>query len=89
MEFVSLGSVVNLGTEEKDLKVVIIGRMLQNEEKEIYEYVGVLYPYGYLGGEEAILFKHDDIQEVVWEGYVDSKEEEYNKALQEAREENI
>lgn len=81
MEFIAVGSVVRLKGKKQTIDVVIIGRMLQNNKSDICEYVGVIYPYGYTGGEDGIVFKHEDIEEVIHEGYVDEREEEYNKEL--------
>ncbi len=73
MEFLSIGTLVRLKKNDNEIDVVIIGRMIQKSEKEIYDYIGVLYPYGYLGGEEVLMFNTEDISEVIMEGYYDER----------------
>lgn len=64
----------------------------QNEKVE-YDYCGVVYPEGNLGGETTFLFNHEDIGMVLFRGYEDEERrvfirnlEEYYNALREGRE---
>ncbi|MEV5109025.1 DUF4176 domain-containing protein [Bacillus sp. LBA3-1-1.1] len=72
MELFPIGSVVKL----KDLNrpVMIIGRMVISADKRDFDYVGVLYPVGYLGDEKVLCFNHDKIVEEIHRGYLNESE---------------
>ncbi|MBP3969142.1 DUF4176 domain-containing protein [Bacillus sp. WL1] len=68
MKFFPIGSVVKL----KDLNqtVMIIGRMIISADKRAFDYVGVLYPVGYLDDEKVLCFNHDKVVDEVHRGYL-------------------
>ena len=73
-ELLALGSIVVLNGGYK--KLMIIGRMqLQGKEEKLWDYLGVLYPEGYLGDNYKFLFNNEDISEVIFEGYSDLEDE--------------
>ena len=75
-----IGSIVVL--KEGYKKLMIIGRMqLQGKEEGLWDYLGVLYPEGYLGEGYTFLFNNEDIEEVVFEGYTDLEDEAFRIAL--------
>ena len=75
-----IGSIVVL--KEGYKKLMIIGRMqLQGKEERLWDYLGVLYPEGYLGEGYTFLFNNEDIEEVFFEGYSNLEEEEFRIAL--------
>ena len=79
-ELLALGSIVVLNGGYK--KIMIIGRMqLQGKEEKLWDYLGVLYPEGYLGDNYKFLFNNEDISEVIFEGYSDLEDETLKLAL--------
>lgn len=75
-----IGSIVVL--KEGYKKLMIIGRMqLQGKEERLWDYLGVLYPEGYLGEGYTFLFNNEDIEEVVFEGYTDLEDEAFRITL--------
>ena len=79
-ELLALGSIVVLNGGHK--KLMIIGRMqLQGKEEKLWDYLGVLYPEGYLGDNYKFLFNNEDISEVIFEGYSDLEDETLKLAL--------
>lgn len=72
IKFFPIGSVVKL----KDLNepVMIIGRMIISADKRAFDYVGVLYPVGYLGDEKVLCFNHDEVVDEVHIGYLNESE---------------
>lgn len=65
-----VGSVVLL--EEAEKKLLIIGNYVKKaDDDRVYDYVGVPYPEGYIGGETMFLFFQEDIKQVVFLGYID------------------
>ncbi|MCI8467728.1 MAG: DUF4176 domain-containing protein [Bacilli bacterium] len=73
-ELLPIGSVVLLQDGVK--KIMITGYMAVNQEDEqkIYDYSGCIYPEGLLSSDQCLLFFHNQIKEVFFEGY---KGEEY------------
>lgn len=67
-ELLPIGSVVLLENAEKSL--MIFGVKQRNlDTGEEYDYIGVLYPEGNMGKDTQFLFNHENIQEVLFEGY--------------------
>ncbi|MBC9722783.1 MAG: DUF4176 domain-containing protein [Lactobacillus sp.] len=72
-----LGTIVYL--KEGTAKLMIVGRGAQFKEDNVdkfSDYIGVLYPNG-INPENALFFNHEDIDEVVFEGFSDEEEERY------------
>ena len=57
-------------------KVMIIG-VMQKDKKEVYDYLGVLYPEGNLGPNSQVLFNHENIDEVFFRGYENEERSEF------------
>ena len=73
-----LGSLVNLKKDVKVKKVdfMIIGINIKADEKR-YDYCAVVYPFGYVGADQILLFNQDDIEKVVHRGYKNADMVEY------------
>ena len=81
-----IGSVVLL---ENGTKRLMIFGVMQSDEKDAsreYDYIGVMYPEGNIGGEYQFLFNHKDIAEVVFRGYEDAERTEFLVKLAEVYE---
>ncbi|WP_088052177.1 DUF4176 domain-containing protein [Virgibacillus dakarensis] len=62
------------------------GEDIQTQEEEIteqtmYDYIGVPYPEGYISQEYTYAFNHSDIIDIIFRGYEDEEEEEFQKTL--------
>lgn len=72
-----IGSVVVLGGSNK--KIMIYGIKQTHEEKDgqikHYDYVGVIYPEGYMGRQTREFFDKEDIETVSFVGYSDIERE--------------
>ncbi|KRN27863.1 DUF4176 domain-containing protein [Liquorilactobacillus mali] len=78
-ELLPLGSVVYL--EEGTAKLMVVGRgaVFESDGETVYtDYVGVGYPKG-INPKDTIYFNHENIDQVVFKGFVDEKEEHYMK----------
>ena len=53
---------------------MIIGRMAISEDKREFDYVGVLYPIGFIGNENVLCFNYDKITEEMHKGYMTDEE---------------
>lgn len=73
-----VGSVVVLKDGIK--KIFITGFLMQHNDKR-YDYSGFLYPEGMLKSDELLLFNHDQIDKVYFNGYVDGEEISFKEKL--------
>lgn len=73
-----IGSVVCLKNGEKPL--MIFGILPQNKVQR-FDYLGILYPEGYLSEDLVFMFNHEDIDEVKFIGYVDSAHQMFRAEL--------
>lgn len=78
-----IGSVVKLSMEGLTKDVMIMGRFLkdQNNNNKMYDYVGVIYPYGFIGTDKAVLFNEEAIDIIKYEGYINEEELEISKKI--------
>lgn len=81
-----IGSVVLLKEGTKKLMIIGIKPVTAEKPDEIYDYIGVLYPEGFLSNEYNFLFNHDDINDVVFTGYNNPEREDFIKVMAEAYE---
>ena len=77
------GSVVRL--KEGSKKLVIFGRkqIMMTEPVRTFDYIGTLYPEGYINPDYTYAFNHKDIEEVIFKGYSDEEEEQFAARLNE------
>lgn len=81
-DYLPIGSVVILKGGEK--KVMIYGRrQLAVDGSGEYDYIACLYPEGNINDEFSFLFNNDDIEEIVFRGFENDEEEEFQKVLNE------
>lgn len=82
------GTIVLL--EGGNKKLMIYGRkqlVTENEGEESgkqYDYIGVPYPEGYISPEYTYVFNHSDIVEVVFRGFENEEEENFQEVLQQS-----
>lgn len=71
-----LGTVVLLKEASKKLMIIGYKPILPNTETE-YDYIGVLYPEGFIGNNSSFLFNHNDINDTIFKGYTNPEYEEF------------
>ncbi len=79
--FLPIGSVVILKDGCK--KIMIYGRLqyqLINSNK-LWDYVGCLYPEGYISDDYNIFFNQDEIQKIIYLGYEDTEELDFQNKI--------
>ncbi|MDR1913155.1 MAG: DUF4176 domain-containing protein [Clostridiales bacterium] len=79
-----IGSVVLLKRGVKKLMIIGIKQINQDEDGKEYDYIGVLYPEGFLGREANYLFNHDDINTVVFTGFNNTERSDFMAFITEA-----
>lgn len=81
-KYLPIGSVVLLDGGET--KVMITGFVVSAEdENEVYDYMGCIYPEGVTDTDENLLFNHDQIVQIYHLGLIDDDEIIYKNALEE------
>lgn len=93
MDLLPIGSIVLLKGAEKRLMIYGVKQHDPKNREVEYDYCGVLYPEGNIGGETTFLFNHEDIGMVLFRGYEDEERKvfirnlnEYYTAVREGRE---
>lgn len=83
-DLLPVGSVVLLKHARK--KIVIMGilqiKASPQDPASTYDYMGVPFPEGYMGRESCLLFNHQDIEEVIFSGYVNEERNIFISAIQ-------
>ena len=77
-----IGSVVLLEGGTKPLMVYGV-RQTDNTTQTEYDYIGVVYPEGHMGGETQFLFNHKDIREVQFTGHETPERQQFLESLAE------
>lgn len=65
-----VGSVVRVKEAEKNL--MVIGILMENAGNT-YDYAAFLHPEGYIDEEHLYLFNHEDVEEVLFIGYMNAE----------------
>ena len=75
-----IGSVVLL--KEATKRIMITGFCVKSDEdNELFDYAGCLYPEGLISSRENLLFNNDQIGKVFFVGYSDEEEKHFKQAL--------
>lgn len=80
-ELLPIGSVVLLKEGEKRLMITGIKQMDMDGDDTEYDYLGVLYPEGYMGNRFQYLFNHGDIDKILFRGYEDEERQAFLNKL--------
>lgn len=75
-----IGSVVKIGATPSPLLILGHGA-LSEEEKTVFDYAAVVYPFGLGSDQEVLLFDRADINEVLFTGYADERTEIFYRAI--------
>lgn len=82
-ELLPIGSVVQLKKAEK--KLAIVGVLMNNNGTK-YDYIAVLHPEGYIDQQHMYLFNHNDIDNVLFLGYMNAEFQVFRGTLAKATE---
>lgn len=81
-----LGSIVRLKKGMK--RIMICGRLqIRNSDQKLFDYSACLYPEGILKPDEMFLFQHDDIDEVIFQGFEDDDETKMKQYMEKRKKE--
>ncbi|KAA6449542.1 DUF4176 domain-containing protein [Bacillus swezeyi] len=79
-----IGSIVLLEGGTKRLMIYGRKQIMVSNNPKMFDYIGVFYPEGYIDPEHAFAFNHSDIEKVIFEGYQDEEEIEFQQVLAES-----
>ncbi|WP_018932444.1 DUF4176 domain-containing protein [Gracilibacillus lacisalsi] len=83
-----IGSIVYLNEGTSKLMVLNRGPIIEIEgENQMFDYSGCLYPQG-LVPDNVFYFNHENIDQVVFEGFQDEEEERFQKLFNDWKVEN-
>ncbi|MCY8913256.1 DUF4176 domain-containing protein [Bacillus atrophaeus] len=79
-----IGSIVLLEGGSKKLMIYGRKQIVVSNNPKMFDYIGVFYPEGYIDQEYTFAFNHSDIENIIFEGYQDEEETEFQHVLDEA-----
>jgi len=80
--YLPIGTVVLLQGGEKRLMICGVTQINPEDERQ-FDYIGCLYPEGYIDAENNYLFNAEDIDRVDFLGFVDSEQQAFQMKLTE------
>ena len=83
-DLLPIGSVVLLKGGSKKLMISGLKPTKESQPVAVYDYIGVLYPEGFISNEYNFLFNHEDINDVVFTGYNNPERESFVEFMQQA-----
>lgn len=81
-----IGSVVLLKGGTKKLMIIGIKPISEEDPDRVYDYMGVIYPEGFLSDEYNFMFDHENINDVIFLGYNNPEREAFIEFIKEAYE---
>lgn len=72
LNLLPIGSVIRLKDAKRRLMIFGV-KQTNTETNTDYDYIGVLWPEGNIGGDTQIMFNHGSIEEVIFRGFEDEE----------------
>ncbi len=79
-----IGSVVLLKNSTKKLMITGFAQVAADDPDKIYDYVGCVYPEGFLGPDQTFLFNSDQIASIFFVGYQDQEQMAFKVRIDQA-----
>jgi hypothetical protein len=79
-----LGSVVKLKKAEEHVMIMGYSHSPINKKERLYDYAGILYPYGYQNRKAVFLFDREDVEKVFYIGYMDERSKNFMETAEAA-----
>lgn len=80
-KYLPIGTVVLLKNGQKRVMITGFCAIPGDDTKKVYDYIGCLYPEGFISSSQNLLFDHDQIEKLYYLGYSDDEEKEFKKKL--------
>lgn len=69
--YLPIGTIVIL--KNSNQKIMINGYFGSDDKKTVYEYTGCIYPEGIIDSNKGLLFNHNSIKEIIYNGLNDDE----------------
>lgn len=79
-----IGSVVLLKNSTKKLMITGFAQVSADDPNKIYDYVGCVFPEGFLGPDQTFLFDSHQIETIFFIGYQDQEQMAFKIRIDEA-----
>ena len=79
-----IGSVVLLKNSTKKLMITGFAQVSADDPNKIYDYVGCVFPEGFLGPDQTFLFDSHQIETIYFIGYQDQEQMAFKIRIDEA-----
>lgn len=83
-ELLPIGSIVLLKEASKKLMIIGIKPVKESNPNEVFDYIGVVYPEGFLSNNHNFLFNHDAINDVIFRGYSNPERDNFIEFMEKA-----
>jgi len=82
-KYLPVGTVVMLQNGSKRLVITGFCGVGAEDKNKMYDYVGCLYPEGFLSSNQTLLFNHNQIAKIYFVGFIDDEEKAFKAKLKE------
>ncbi len=82
-KYLPIGTVVLLSGGEKRVMITGFCAIPGDDTKKVYDYIGCLYPEGFISSSQNLLFNHEQIEKLYYLGYSDDEEKKFKNKLKE------
>ena len=72
-KYLPLGTIVMLNGGKHRVMITGFCCMEEGNKDKVYDYIGCLYPEGYISYDKSILFDHDQIDKIYYMGLSDDE----------------
>lgn len=86
-KYLPIGTVVKLNDADSELMIVGMAAYDEDNLNEVYDYMGCVYPEGVTEVGEVELFNHDQIDKILYMGYVTEASRQVSEEVRGAIEE--
>lgn len=80
-KYLPIGTVVLLKGAKKRVMITGFCTFADENKTKLYDYVGVLYPEGFIASNQTLLFNHEQIDKIYHLGFVDDEEKKFKVDL--------
>jgi len=84
-DLLPIGTVVLLKGGIKRIMIIGFCVTMRDDNSKIFDYCGCVYPEGIISSDKNLLFDHENIDKIFYQGYVDDEYNEFKLKLDEAR----
>jgi len=77
-KYLPIGTIVVMKNE---IILYMIAGYINKSDKNIKDYICIPFPYGFMSDKIVAYYNHEDIEKIVFKGYINDKYNELNKLL--------